>query len=718
MVDFVTINGKKYLTGKAFWIETVSAEDSQLEQVGTVTTASGDKLLKVRTKLAFVDKKNNNNRVYKTEIIKPQVDKLQSRIERRKSVGEVDHPDDNVSRVRNIGVKWDKVWLDASDGWIKGEGTIPNTSMGKELRACYEANIAIGWSMRGRGTLLPGDWQGEQALIMQGDYLLETFDAVVGESNEGADVEKFWIEQTSTSDRCEGLLVCPCAVEKISGQEGKEVLTEAEKSQREKDKEAQEARSKKHGIEIKDGGSVTKPGEYSNIPDSEFADPVNYAYPIDATHIVSASQYWGKPANKAKYTSAEQKIITDRIDKARKKHKIGEYAQERTVNISERLKVDKLGDVKITGRITDDETWNWFKENYITAILWRGTVIEECVRRDIDAGTRESTIYEFKIDNIIVSTEPLQEEINGEIKILDETAQTFEASLFNESYYGMDDSTEVEPDALKPAMENYMSNPPKGVLYLNGRTDRPVGRIEKWQGAESNNQTTERMKGGVNSMEIKDLKIDDLRKDRKDLIDALSAEIKESVLKEIKEKASDPKYLESIGVKVTPPVVAPPDVKTDPAIESLKKVVDDLKAKSESSEKIIGEMKAQIEAGNKKDEAVKALETELKSKDYEKTSPIILQIVKKNLAGLVSDPKNVKEQVAVAIGLATTLEKQTTGGKGFTVIPGSDPEQDGTPAPITEKKVNPISGLTIEQEKVAQDKLGIKPKPVTETKPA
>ena len=91
--------------------------------------------------------------------------------------------------------------------------------------------------MRGRGTLLPGDWQGEQAMIMQSDYLLETFDAVVGESNEGADVEKFWMEQTATSDRCEGLIVCPCAVEKISGQEGGKVLTEAEKTQREKEKE-------------------------------------------------------------------------------------------------------------------------------------------------------------------------------------------------------------------------------------------------------------------------------------------------------------------------------------------------------------------------------------------------------------------------------------------------------------------------------------------------
>lgn len=574
------------------WIETVSADESQLEQVGTVTTASGDKLLKIKTKLAFVDKKNNNNRVYKTEVVKPQIDKLQTRIERRKSVGEVDHPDDSISRVRNIGVKWDKIWLDDVDGWIRGEGTIPNTSMGKELRACYEAKIAIGWSMRGRGTLLPGDWQGEQAMIMQSDYLLETFDAVVGESNEGADVEKFWMEQTATSDRCEGLIVCPCAVEKISGQEGGKVLTEVEKSQREKEKEAQVARSKKYGIGIKDGGSVTKPGEFSNIPDDAFLDPANYAYPADAQHVRAASAYWGMPKNQAEYTPAERKIISDRLDKARKKHKIGEYAEEKTSDLP-------------------------------------AFVVKE------------------------------------------------------------------------------------GLLYFKDEQDRPVGNIEKWQGVESN-QTIETTKGG-DKMEIKDLKLDDLKKDRKDLIEAITAEIKSAVLNEIKEKASDPKYLESIGVKVVTPPAAP-EVKTDPAIESLKKELETLKTESADSKKLMGELKSQLEANQKKDEAMKFLEAELKSETYKATSPAILQVVRKNLLPLVSDSRNVKEQVAIAVGLATTLEKQTTDGKGFTVI--GDPEKDGAPAPITEKKVNPISGLTTEQEKKTQDRLGVKPKPVIETKPA
>ena len=575
------------------WIETVSADESQLEQVGTVTTASGDKLLKIKTKLAFVNKKNNNNRVYKTEVIKPQVDKLQTRIERRKSVGEVDHPDDNVSRVRNIGVKWDKIWLDESDGWIKGEGTIPNTSMGKELRACYEANIAIGWSMRGRGTLLPGDWQGEQAMIMQSDYLLETFDAVVGESNEGADVEKFWMEQTATSDRCEGLIVCPCAVEKISGQEGGKVLTEAEKTQREKEKEAQVARSKKYGIGIKDGGSVTKPGEFSSIPDDSFLDPVNFAYPADADHVRAAASYWGMPKNQAEYSPAERKIISDRLDKAREKHKIGEYAEEKTSDLPKFV-----------------------------------------VKEDL--------------------------------------------------------------------------------LYFKDEQDRPIGHIEKWQGAESN-QTTETMKGG-DKMEIKDLKLDDLKKDRKDLIEAITAEIKTAVLSEIKEKASDPKYLESIGVKVATPPAAP-EVKTDPAIESLKKELETLKTESAASTKLMGELKLQLEASKAKDEALKALEAELKSETYKTTSPAILQVVRKNLLPLVSDSRNVKEQVAIAIGLATTLEKQTTDGKGFTTL--GDPEKDGgIPAPVSEKKINPISGLTTEQEHKTQDRLGMKPKPVTETKPA
>jgi hypothetical protein len=88
---------------------------------------------------------------------------------------------------------------------------------------------------------------------------------------------------------------------------------------REKAKKEQEARAKKYGIAVKEGGNVTKPSEYESIPDNEFADPVNYRYPIDEAHVKAALSYWGMPKNREQYTAEEVKTITQRILKAAKK---------------------------------------------------------------------------------------------------------------------------------------------------------------------------------------------------------------------------------------------------------------------------------------------------------------------------------------------------------------------------------------------------------------
>lgn len=85
------------------------------------------------------------------------------------------------------------------------------------------------------------------------------------------------------------------------------------------DKKAQEERSKKYGISIIDGGNVTKPSKYESVSDEDFADPVNYAYPIDEDHVQAALSYWGKPENRSAYSKEDQAVITKRILTAAKK---------------------------------------------------------------------------------------------------------------------------------------------------------------------------------------------------------------------------------------------------------------------------------------------------------------------------------------------------------------------------------------------------------------
>lgn len=93
----------------------------------------------------------------------------------------------------------------------------------------------------------------------------------------------------------------------------------------EEEKAAQKTRSKRYGIGIKEGGAVTKPTEWADVPDDDFLDPVNYRYPCpDADQTRAAASYWGQEKNKQQYSPAERAIIDRRLEEKKKKFKIGE----------------------------------------------------------------------------------------------------------------------------------------------------------------------------------------------------------------------------------------------------------------------------------------------------------------------------------------------------------------------------------------------------------
>jgi len=97
----------------------------------------------------------------------------------------------------------------------------------------------------------------------------------------------------------------------------------------EEERQARENRSKKYKIGIKEGGHVTKPGEWESVPDDEWLDPVNYRYPCpDAAQTRAAAGYWGREDNQAQYNPEERSIINERLDKFRKKFNIGEFRKE------------------------------------------------------------------------------------------------------------------------------------------------------------------------------------------------------------------------------------------------------------------------------------------------------------------------------------------------------------------------------------------------------
>ena len=109
-----------------------------------------------------------------------------------------------------------------------------------------------------------------------------------------------------------------------------------------------EERAKKHGIGVKESGNLTKPKEYEYLDIDQFADPVNYRYPIDEKHVHGALTYFNQPDNQqaGEYTHEEAVKIMTKIINAALTHGIEvSYQSENSVyrDLPEDLKTKLVG---------------------------------------------------------------------------------------------------------------------------------------------------------------------------------------------------------------------------------------------------------------------------------------------------------------------------------------------------------------------------------------
>jgi len=97
-------------------------------------------------------------------------------------------------------------------------------------------------------------------------------------------------------------------------------LSKATNEEREKLHADAEERAKSSGIAVKDGGHLTPP-KGKPTDEAEYADPTNYAYPIDSAHIKAAVGYFNHPDEREKggYSESEWAIIGKRIAEAANK---------------------------------------------------------------------------------------------------------------------------------------------------------------------------------------------------------------------------------------------------------------------------------------------------------------------------------------------------------------------------------------------------------------
>lgn len=104
-------------------------------------------------------------------------------------------------------------------------------------------------------------------------------------------------------------------------------IKEQEDGEREKAQAEKDARARRYGISAIDGKAVTKPSEFAGIADSDFGDPVNYAYPADAEHARAALGYFNQSDARTSggYSEADWAKVGDRLARLVSRHLEADY---------------------------------------------------------------------------------------------------------------------------------------------------------------------------------------------------------------------------------------------------------------------------------------------------------------------------------------------------------------------------------------------------------
>jgi len=128
--------------------------------------------------------KNGNGRVYRKPILEREIKNYQKLIDERRSLGELDHPDDSVINLKNTSHVVTKVWWKDND--VMGKIEVLDTPSGKILKDLVKANIKLGISSRGLGSVK----QEKGTTIVEEDFQLICFDIVSEPSTPGAYLDK------------------------------------------------------------------------------------------------------------------------------------------------------------------------------------------------------------------------------------------------------------------------------------------------------------------------------------------------------------------------------------------------------------------------------------------------------------------------------------------------------------------------------------------------
>jgi len=126
------------------------------------------------------DVENGNKRVYPHSILVREMNAYKKLVEERRALGELDHPEQSVINLRNVSHLVTEVWWDGKD--VMGKIQVLNTPSGQVLKELVNANIKIGISSRGTGSVR----ESKGDTVVEDDFQLICFDIVSEPSTQGA----------------------------------------------------------------------------------------------------------------------------------------------------------------------------------------------------------------------------------------------------------------------------------------------------------------------------------------------------------------------------------------------------------------------------------------------------------------------------------------------------------------------------------------------------
>jgi len=127
------------------------------------------------------DARNGNGRVYPESILRREVENYKKLIKERRSLGELDHPDDSVVALKNASHMVIDIWWEGKDvmGKIK---ILKHTPNGQILEGLIKDGVQLGISSRGLGSVR--EEMGNT--MVEDDFQLLCFDMVSEPSTQNA----------------------------------------------------------------------------------------------------------------------------------------------------------------------------------------------------------------------------------------------------------------------------------------------------------------------------------------------------------------------------------------------------------------------------------------------------------------------------------------------------------------------------------------------------